>query len=109
MIQANWAKIGLHFTSELDPDPEMDSDLDVDSDPSWIHVIPIPALLDVIPDPDPAKNGIVTPLLNTSLKYSFISAYAWAALIACDLHDVRLSLVICPYLISSAQGSIYAL
>ena len=46
---------------ELDPDPELDSD------PAWIriHMIPIPALLDTIPDSDsdPAKNGIVTPLI----------------------------------------------
>ena len=44
----------------------MDLDLGVDPDPMWIqiHVIPIPALFNVIldPDPDPAKNGIVTPL-----------------------------------------------
>ena len=47
----------------------MDPDLGVDPDPRWIriHVIPIPAPLDVIPDtdPDPAKNGIVTPLIAT--------------------------------------------
>ena len=32
-----------------------------------IRVIPIPALLDVIPapDPDPLKSGIVTPLATT--------------------------------------------
>ena len=45
----------------------MDPDLHVDPDPRWIriHVIPILALVDVIPDPDPdpAKNGIVTPLI----------------------------------------------
>ena len=70
MIQAKWAKIGLYFTFEVDPDPEMDPDLHVDPDPRWIriHVIPILALVDVIPDPDPdpAKNGIVTPLEATS-------------------------------------------
>ena len=68
MIQAKWDKIGLHFTFELDPDPEMDPDLGVVPDPRWIpiHVIPILAPLDVIPDPDPAKNGIVTPLIWAS-------------------------------------------
>ena len=44
----------------------MDPDLGVDPDPPWIriHMIPIPALLDVIPapDPDPQKSGVVTPL-----------------------------------------------
>ena len=44
----------------------MDPDLGVDPDPRWIRIqaIPIPDLLDAIPDPDPdpAKNGIVTPL-----------------------------------------------
>jgi len=45
----------------------MDPDLGVDPDPRWIRIqaIPIPALLDAIPDPDPdpAKNGILTPLV----------------------------------------------
>ena len=45
----------------------MDPDLGVDPDPPWIriHMIPIPALLDVIPapDPDPQKSGVVTPLV----------------------------------------------
>ena len=45
----------------------MDPDLGVDPDPPWIriHMIPIPALLDVIPapDPDPQKSGVVTPLI----------------------------------------------
>ena len=54
---------------EVDPDPEMDPDPVVDSDPAWIriHVIPIPALLNVIPAPDldPQKSGIVTPLQFT--------------------------------------------
>ena len=48
----------------------MDPDLGVVPDPRWIpiHVIPILAPLDVIPDPDqdPAKNGIVTPLIWAS-------------------------------------------
>ena len=47
----------------------MDPDLGVDPDPRWIRIqaIPIPDLLDAIPDPDPdpAKNGIVTPLYCT--------------------------------------------
>ena len=47
----------------------MDPDLGVDPDPPWIriHMIPIPALLDVIPapDPDPQKSGVVTPLIPT--------------------------------------------
>ena len=83
MIQA---KIGLHFTFELDPDPEMDLNLgvDLDLDPRWIwiHVISIPSLLDVIldPDPDPAKNGIVTPLVERSesrlRRRSYIHMYA---------------------------------
>ena len=46
----------------------MDPDLGVDPDPPWIriHMIPIPALLDVIPapDPDPQKSGVVTPLVG---------------------------------------------
>ena len=55
---------------DLDPlkdlDPEQDPDPGLDSDPRWIriHTIPIPAFLGAIPDPDPdpAKNGVVTPL-----------------------------------------------
>ena len=42
----------------------------MDPIPAWIRirVIPIPALLDVIPapDPDPQKSGIVTPLVHTA-------------------------------------------
>ena len=47
---------------DLDPNPE----LDLDTACIRIHMIPIPALLDTIPDPDsdPAKNGIVTPLTH---------------------------------------------
>ena len=51
---------------KLDPDSEMDLDPGVDSDPAWIwiHAIPIPALLDVIPalNLDPQKSRIITPL-----------------------------------------------
>ena len=46
----------------------MDPDLGVDPDPPWIriHMIPILALLNVIPapDPDPQKSGVVTPLVG---------------------------------------------
>ena len=60
-----------------DPNPELDPDPDLDSDPAKIriHVIPIPALLDMIPDPDPdpVKNGIVTPLTQT--KSSILRAW----------------------------------
>ena len=54
-----------------DPDLELDPDPELDSDPAWIriHMIQIPALLDTIlvPDSDPAKNGIVTPLEHSHL------------------------------------------
>ena len=63
----------------LHPDPKMDSDPGADSDPAWIriHAIPIPALFDVIPAPDldPQRNGIVTPLLGTSVTVSGVSLY----------------------------------
>ena len=53
----------------------MDPDLGVDPDSRWIriHVILIPALLDVIPDPDPdpAKNGIGTLLVHIPLSRSY--------------------------------------
>ena len=52
----------------MDLDPLEDPELELDSDPAWIriHMIPIPALLDMISDPDsdPAKNGVVTPLVE---------------------------------------------
>ena len=47
--------IGRNFSFEADPDPELDPDLGMVLDPSWIQIqaIPIPALLEVIPAPDP--------------------------------------------------------
>ena len=44
----------------------------------WIQVIPIPALLDAIPDP--RKSGIVTPLAATSASKasSSLSHHTWA-------------------------------
>ena len=65
---------------KLKPDSEMDSDPGVDSDPTWIriHAIPILALLDVIPVPDldPQKSGIITPLVPRCL---FRSLQKWRA------------------------------
>ena len=51
---------------DLDPLEDPDPELDLDPAMILIHTIPIPALLDAIPDPDsdPAKNRIVTPLTH---------------------------------------------
>ena len=57
---------------DLDPLEDPDPDPELNSDPRWIriHMIPIPALLGAIPDPDPEKNGIITPLPGMSrLKF----------------------------------------
>ena len=60
---------------DLDPLEDPDPELDLDPAMILIHTIPIPALLDAIPDPDsdPAKNGIVTPLANTIIiTYAYL-------------------------------------
>ena len=37
----------------------------------WIQVIPIPALLGLIPDPDPLKSVIITPHYEILVRFCF--------------------------------------
>ena len=66
----------------------------MDPIPAWIRirVIPIPALLDVIPapDPDPQKSGIVTPLVWSIFHINNISIrnVAWPE----HFRDIEISL-----------------
>ena len=55
VISRKISLIGPNFSLEADSDPELDPDLGMDLYPTWIRIqaILIPALLEVIPAPDP--------------------------------------------------------